>query len=77
MNERIKELWEEAAKEHYGDTWEQQTAFMDKFAELIVRKCVDQINQMHRHARTTNLRNYENACIADAVRIIKEHFGVE
>ena len=42
MNERIRELWEEAAKEPYGGTWEEHTAFMGKFAELIIQECMDQ-----------------------------------
>ena len=28
MNERIKELWEQAAKTTQGDSWEEQTKFM-------------------------------------------------
>ena len=39
MNERIKQLWEEAAKTTQGDSWEEQTKFMEKFAELIIREC--------------------------------------
>jgi len=39
MNERIKQLWEEAAKKTQGDSWEEQTKFIEKFAELIVQEC--------------------------------------
>ena len=39
MNERIKQLWEQAAKTTQGDSWEEQTKFMEKFAELIVQEC--------------------------------------
>ena len=39
MNQRIKQLWEEAAKTTQGDSWEEQTKFMERFAELIVREC--------------------------------------
>ena len=39
MNQRIRQLWEEAAKTTQGDSWEEQTKFMEKFAELIVREC--------------------------------------
>jgi hypothetical protein len=39
MNERIKQLWSEAAESNGGDSWEEQTAFMSKFAELIIREC--------------------------------------
>ena len=41
MNERIKQLWEEAAKTTQGDSWEEQTKFMEKFAELIVAECLE------------------------------------
>ena len=40
MNERIEQLWEEAAKTTQGDSWEEQTKFMEKFAELIVGECI-------------------------------------
>jgi hypothetical protein len=67
MNERIKQLWSEAAKSNCGDSWEEQTAFMSKFAELIVRECAtivtDAVDQ--REPAST---------YADK---IKQHFGVE
>ena len=43
MNERIKQLWEEAAKTTQGDSWEEQTKFMEKFAELIIEECCDYV----------------------------------
>jgi hypothetical protein len=39
MNERINQLWEQAAKTTQGDSWEEQTKFMERFAELIVKEC--------------------------------------
>jgi hypothetical protein len=39
MNERVKILWSEAAESTIGDSWEEQTKFMERFAELIVREC--------------------------------------
>lgn len=44
MNERIKQLWEEAAKSTaaypsgQNNSWETQVNFMEKFAELIVKE---------------------------------------
>jgi hypothetical protein len=66
MNERVKQLWSEAAKSNFGDSWEEQTAFMSKFAELIVAECanVADDNYIHRGSRTCGL----------AIRL---HFGVE
>jgi len=37
MNERIKQLWEEAAKTTQGDSWEEQTKFIERFAEMVVQ----------------------------------------
>ena len=59
---RIRELWEEAAKTTQGDSWEEQTKFMEKFAELIVRECA-------------NVAADHDAL--DIYEEIREHFGVE
>jgi len=40
MNDRIKAVWDQAAKLESDPSWEGQTKFMEKFAELIVRECV-------------------------------------
>ncbi len=68
MNEQIKQLWEEAAKTTQSDSWEEQTKFMERFAELIVREC-EQVSLKNSH-RDDDM----GAIIA---RQIKEHFGVE
>jgi len=41
MNERIKELWDQAAKLESNPSWEGQTKFMEKFAELLVKECLE------------------------------------
>ena len=61
MNERIKQLWEQAAKTTQGDSWEEQTKFMEKFAELIVKECADIADK---------------GWAAPGIQI-KQHFGVE
>jgi leucyl aminopeptidase (aminopeptidase T) len=64
MNEQIKQLWEEAAKTTQSDSWEEQTKFMERFAELIVKECAD--------VATMNQFQY------DAVgNYVLKHFGVE
>ncbi len=63
MNERIKQIWEEAAKTTQGDSWEEQTKFMERFAEFIVADCIELAGN-HYDARS-------------AVNDIKQHFGVE
>ena len=74
MNERIKLLWEEAAKTTQGDSWEEQTKFMEKFAELIVQKCIDicigKIDLLD--SNKNEIWRGALACASD----IKEHFGV-
>jgi predicted flavoprotein YhiN len=37
---RIRELWDQAVQPHTGDSWAEQTAFMERFAKLIVQGCV-------------------------------------
>ena len=79
MNERIEELkhlasvWcdenipEQFSEETlgYGKAWE------DKFAELIIRECIQL-------AQSYPIQNDDYAAGIDSVRdIIKEHFGVE
>ena len=62
MNERIKQLWEEAAKKTQGDSWEEQTKFIEKFAELIVRECALVV-----HKKTGPKSAWD----------VLQHFGVE
>jgi hypothetical protein len=66
MNERIRELTEQATTEEadgfkYFDK--------EKFAELIIRECADAIAK---DSRLGDVRSAANGC----VRTIKEHFGV-
>ena len=42
MNERIKALWAQAAETTQGDSWEEQTKFMERYTQLIVRECICQ-----------------------------------
>jgi len=42
MNERIREVWIKAAREDSDpDNWDTQEQFIERFAELIVRECVE------------------------------------
>ena len=76
MNERIKLLWEEAAKTTQGDSWEEQTKFMERFAELIVAECM-------RMCDVTEMSFVTHDCDVEASgaitvkQFIAEHFGVE
>ena len=67
MNERIKELWNYAADTTKDDSWESQSAFIEEFAELIVRECVDCLKPLSRN----------HSMVGAAQDTIREHFGVE
>ena len=66
MNERIRELAEQATTYHNGGLGTEIELFdKEKFAELIVREC----------ASVCENSNYEFGTIF--TKMIKEHFGVE
>ena len=76
MNERIEELWDKAAEDTMDQSWESQTKFMERFAELIVRECALTLYK-------TSMNNHESG-FAHEARVmelagdmIKQHFGVE
>jgi hypothetical protein len=87
MNDRIRELWDKAAQSTaaypsgQNNSWETQVNFMDKFAELVVRECIDKIETYR--IPVGNSRSGELACewTYDALKEIrdeiKETFGVE
>ena len=76
MNERIQDLWDKAAKSTaaypsgQNNSWETQVNFMDRFAELIVRECIDNVR------RVGILEDIESETDMVA-NSIKEHFGVK
>ena len=84
MNERIKELAEQASKDNsdgYSVTLEYSNRFAEKFAELIVEECINKIETYR--IPVGNSAAGEMACewTYDALKEIrddiKEHFGVE
>ena len=73
MNERIKELWNKAAKSTaafpsgQNNSWETQVNFMEKFAELIAKEQIESCRDMFIVGSVSwNLLNEK-----------LEHFGVE
>ncbi len=72
MNERIQELWDQAAKSTaaypsgQNNSWETQVNFMNKFAELLIRECAIIADTAQAEDMGWNIGE-----------IIKEHFGVE
>ena len=75
MNERIKELAREAGFYANPDVEK-----FEKFAELIVRECIEQGNTLANHYINTHPEQEQVmllASIADYSNEIKKHFGVE
>ena len=72
MNEKINKLWDKAVtlveQEPDGD-WSLD-ACKDKFAELIVKECIDIISPY-------TVRMNKPGEIGHPIQEIKEHFGVE
>ena len=76
MNERIRELWDKAAKSvaaypsGRNNSWENEVKFIEKFAKLIVKECagVAEIT-MPPNSHPNDVLMIKNAVL--------EHFGVE
>jgi hypothetical protein len=78
MNERIKLLWEEAAKTTQGDSWEEQTKFIERFAELIVRECYEHCkDQLMDEMIIEAIGLTYNDGVGDCAIGLLQHFGVE
>jgi hypothetical protein len=80
MNDRIKELSEQAEK--YADdnfrgepTWSE--AFESKFAELIVRDCLSIARLQRNNMQFLASNPPQSAAAYDIERNIMNHFGVE
>ena len=89
MNEKIREFAEQATEFHYEtyDSYNQKSVKhyrfnKEKFAELIVRECVGQLQEL----TPMNISNENHQKLVDAsykaavdigVHKIKKHFGVE
>jgi len=84
MNERIRELWIKAAESTaafpsgQNNSWETQVNFLDKFAELIVRECMNvAVYKSDGMMFTADIAGHRAAGREIAAKMIKEHFGVE
>jgi hypothetical protein len=78
MNNRIRQLAEQATTyiEPTANSGEGWIFDKEKFAELIVRECVDVVSKVPNGYR--DYRNQiEDAMRADCLQAIQEHFGVE
>jgi hypothetical protein len=71
MNERIRELAKEAAREMNETGTYSEPKFQEKFAELIVKECISALDEkIYR-----SIDGDGDEIWADL--ILKEHFGVE
>jgi hypothetical protein len=79
MNKRIKELAEQAT-ECYSNGQE-RTFDKEKFAELIVRECIDKITTYDlvpgHSAKWEDIYDIHTRLLQDLGDLIKEHFGVK
>ena len=87
MNERIKQLLGQAYDEAVPETWttlssEQLGRVYEKFAELIVRECVQTLidNTPERYTNESAEEDWDKGydrAMRDCVHHIQDHFGVE
>ena len=80
MNERIKELAEQAFNEANNGSINNikiPKEFVEKFAELIVKECATAIEKDVCHCPDDHVANYFDGGLRHSVRVIKQHFGVE
>ena len=86
MNERIVELIKQAGGIQYDEDGDELTAILvgkdlEKFAELIVRECIDKIETYHipvgNSAAGEMACEWTNDALKEIRDEIKEHFGVE
>lgn len=77
MNERIKQLAQQAAvAEGWGpEVW--QTTFSEKFAELIVRECAELCREKGIFLANDRPNKDFDTIAFDCEAAIKQHFGVE
>jgi hypothetical protein len=84
MNERIKELAIQASGDYSKDDyWPFFTEELEKFAELIVQECMNQVRDQYLPVledgimmNDTHWAGYVQ-CGVDSYVAIREHFGVE
>ena len=78
MNQRIRELAHEAGLPTYNP--EGMPTKLEKFAELIVRECMTQIQEVREikagHAGPEYTQGFDDGMFV-AISTIEEHFGVE
>ena len=85
MNERIKQLMTQASTIRYSGFGETEILDPEKFAELIVRECLDKmLNSDDEHFMKLEgwdlggpNHNAWTRGVLDSVAVVREHFGVK
>jgi hypothetical protein len=77
MNERIKELMPLKLKEWGGDSGDNFSEELEKFAELIVRECAEVCRQQQYYDADDEHKRGVNGGSITCMNAIKRHFGVE
>ena len=82
MNERIRELAEQANEEHnnfYDLDHNNKMGFLEDFTKLIVQECANRLRSEVEFgkAQMTTANAYKLAFMSQAADIIEEHLGVE
>ena len=82
MNERIRQLAEQATTYHNGGLGTEIELFdKEKFAELIVQECIDKITTYDlvpgHSAKWEDIYDIHTRLLQDLGEELKEHFGVE
>ena len=80
MNERIRELAKQSGIWEYYEINEgvgEDEKHLEKFAELIVEECINEVEGLQVLQSTLDLSQHWNRAIAHTALHLKEHFGVE
>ena len=81
MNERIKELAEQAGMVIIEDRFSTYLPFVEKFAELIVLECIEKITTYDlvpgHSAKSEDIYDIHARLLQDLGEELKEHFGVD
>ena len=73
MNKRIKSIWDQAAKTHSGDSWEELTAFMEAYAQLVASDCIATIQL---HMPRNGVKSPENVISRTHINNIADLYGI-
>jgi hypothetical protein len=80
MNDRIKELWDDAGKATQDNSWDSQTEFINRFAESIIQECIRLAKETPCPYDNHNAKLYghtwDMACI-ESGNYIREKFGLK